>query len=239
MIISIQTSTSQLSFTLFNDNSIINHRTIYFNKELSEIIVPKIKMFLQDNSISFNDISYLAIGCGPGSFTGIRSIISTALGITISHNHIKSIGVNSLAGLAMSVLDEAKNLKLNYIVSSIDSKTDDIFIQSFKINYIKNKSTPFVVNNNIDSIKIENLYNYFVVNKLILKDILFIGHKYNVAKKLINLNVSQKLEQHPDSLGVGKLALYLIRNKININDTNFASNKFKPVYVRPAQINIK
>ena len=29
-----------------NDNNIINHRTIYFNKELSEIIVPKIKMFL-------------------------------------------------------------------------------------------------------------------------------------------------------------------------------------------------
>jgi len=239
MIISIQTSTSQLSFTLFNDNSIINHRTIYFNKELSEIIVPKIKMFLQDNSISFNDISYLAIGCGPGSFTGIRSIISTALGITISHNHIKSIGVNSLAGLAMSVLDEAKNLKLNYIVSSIDSKTDDIFIQSFKINYIKNNALPFVISNDIDTIKIENLYNYFVVNNLILKDVLFVGHNHNIAKKIINLNVSQKLAQYPDSLGVGKLASYLIINKIAINKTTFASNKFKPVYVRPAQINIK
>ena len=79
---------------------------------MSEIIVPTIKTFLKDNSISFGDVSFLAVGCGPGSFTGIRSVISTALGITISNSHIKSIGINSLAGLAMSALHEAKILNM-------------------------------------------------------------------------------------------------------------------------------
>ena len=168
MIISIETSTSDLSLTLLNTESILSHISIPFKNELSEIIVPTIKMFLKDNSISFDDISFLAVGCGPGGFTGIRSIISTALGITISKSHIKSIGINSLAGLAMSALQEAKTLKVKYVISSIDTKKDDLFLQLFKVNYNKSQLLPIVALSNIDTIKIEKLYSYFEINNLIL-----------------------------------------------------------------------
>ena len=240
MIISIETSTSDLSLTLLNTESILSHISIPIKNELSEIIVPTIKMFLKDNSISFDDISFLAVGCGPGSFTGIRAIISTALGITISKSHIKSIGINSLAGLAMSALQEAKTLKVKYVISSIDSKKDDLFLQLFKINYTKNKLLPIVAISNIDTIKIEKLYNYFVINNLILTEVLFVGHQSNTAKNIIeNLNVSKNSTQNPDSLGVGKLASFIISNKISINKTTYAFDKFKPIYARSAQINLK
>ena len=240
MIISIETSTSYLSLTLLNTESILSHISIPIKNELSEIIVPTIKMFLKDNFISFDDISFLAVGCGPGSFTGVRAIISTALGITISKRHIKSIGINSLAGLAMSVLQEAITLKVKYVISSIDSKKDDLFLQLFKINYTKKKILPIVAVSNIDSIKIEKLYNYFVINNLIFTEVLFVGHQSNLAKNIIeNLNVSKNSTQHPDSLGVGKLASYIISNKININKTTYAFEEFKPIYVRSAQINLK
>ena len=240
MIISIETSTSYLSLTLLNTESILSHISIPIKNELSEIIVPTIKMFLKDNSISFDDISFLAVGCGPGGFTGIRAIISTALGITISKSHIKSIGINSLAGLAMSALQEAKTLKVKYVISSIDSKKDDLFLQLFKINYTKNKLLPIVAISNIDTIKIEKLYKYFVVNNLILTEVLFVGHQSNVAKNMIeNLNISKNSIQHPDSLGVGKLASHIIKNKICIKNTICASDRLKPIYVRSAQINLK
>ena len=240
MIISIETSTSDLSLTLLNKSSILSHISIPIKNELSEIIVPTIKIFLKDNLISFDDIPFLAVGCGPGSFTGIRAIISTALGITISKSHIKSIGINSLAGLAMSALKEAKTLKVKYVISSIDSKKDDLFLQLFKINYTKNKLLPIVAISNIDMIKIEKLYNYFVIKNLILKEVFFIGHQSDVAKNIIqNLNVSKNSTQHPDSLGVGKLASCIISNKISINKTTYAFEKFKPIYARSAQINLK
>ena len=240
MIISIENSTSYLSLTLLNKENVIDHISVSCKNELSEIIVPTIKKFLQQNSISFSDVSCLAVGCGPGSFTGIRSIISTALGITISNSHIKSIGINSLAGLAMSALQEAKTLKVKYVICSIDSKKDDLFLQLFKINYTKNKLLPFVAISNIDTIKIEKLYNYFVINNLISTEVLFVGHQSNIAKNIIeNLNVSKNSTQHPDSLGVGKLASFIISNKITINKTNYAFDKFKPIYARSAQINLK
>jgi len=239
MIISIETSTLDLSLTLLNKNSILNHISIPIKNELSEIIVPTIKMFLKDNLISFDNISFLAVGCGPGSFTGIRAIISTALGITVSKSHIKGIGINSLAGLAMSALQEAKTLKLKYVISSIDSKKNDLFLQLFKINYTK-KALPIVAISNIDTIKIEKLYNYFVINNVILEEVLFVGYQSNIAKNIIeNLNVSKNLTQHPDSLGVGKLASCIISKKININKTSYAFDKFKPIYARTAQINLK
>ena len=240
MIISIETSTSDLSLTLLNTESILSHIYVPIKNELSEIIVPTIKMFLKDNFISFDDISFLAVGCGPGSFTGIRAIISTALGITISKSHIKSIGINSLAGLAMSALQEAKTLKVKYVISSIDSKKDDLFLQLFKINYTKNKLLPIFAISNIDTTKIEKLYNYFVINKLILTEVLFVGHHSNIAKNIIeNLNVSKNSTHHPDSLGVGKLASCIILNKVSINKTTYAFEKFKPIYARPAQIKLK
>ena len=240
MIISIETSTSVLSLSLLNRKSVINHTSIPFKNELSEIIVPTIKKFLKDNFISFEDISCLAVGCGPGSFTGIRAIISTALGITISNIHIRSIGINSLAGLAMSVVQEARILKVKYVISSIDSKKDDLFLQLFKINYTKNKLLPIVAISDIDTLKIKKLYNYFVTNNLILNEVLFVGHQSNKAKNIIeNLNVSKNSIQHPDSLGVGKLASCIILNKISINKTTYAFNKFKPIYARSAQINLK
>tara|TARA_A100001035_G_scaffold269796_1_gene256191 strand:+ start:621 stop:1343 length:723 start_codon:yes stop_codon:yes gene_type:complete len=240
MIISIETSTSDLSLTLLNEETIVNNISIPFNNELSEIIVPTIKSFLKDNSISFNDISFLAVGCGPGSFTGIRTIISTALGITISNSQIKSIGINSLAGLAMSALYEAKILKLKYIISSIDSKKDDLFLQLFKINNSKNKSLPIVATSDIDTIKIEKLYNYIVVNNINFKDVLFVGHQSNLAKKMINnLKVSKNLIQNPDSLGVGKLASFIISNNIGTSKTIYEFDKLKPIYARSAQINLK
>ncbi len=240
MIISIETSTSDLSLTLLNTESILSHISIPIKNELSEIIVPTIKMFLKDNSISFDDISFLAVGCGPGGFTGIRAIISTALGITVSKSHIKSIGINSLAGLAMSAFQEAKTLKVKYVISSIDSKKDDLFMQLFEINYTKDKILPIVAINNIDTIKIEKLHNYFVINNLISTEVLFVGHQSNTAKNIIeNLNVSKNSTQNPDSLGVGKLASCIILNKISINKITYAFDKFKPIYARSAQINLK
>ena len=240
MIISIETSTSDLSLSLLNTETILSHLSIPIKNELSEIIVPTIKMFLKDNSISFDDISFLAVGCGPGGFTGIRAIISTALGITISKSHIKSIGINSLAGLAMSALQEAKTLKVEYVISSIDSKKDDLFLQLFKINYTKNKLLPIIAVSNIDTVKIEKLYNYFVINNLILTEVLFVGHQSNTAKNIIeNLNVSKNSTQNPDSLGVGKLASCIISNNISINKTTYAFDKFKPIYARSAQIKLK
>ena len=238
MIISIESSSSNLSFALYAEERLIDKLFVPIKNELSEIIIPKIKIFLINNSISFTNISSLSFGCGPGSFTGIRVVIAAVKGIQMSNANIKIIGINSLAGLAMSVLEEVKQKDCKYIVASIDTKRDDVFIQLFKVNKLDKYKIPFSAVNDIEIIKIQNLDNYLSVHQLVSKDILFIGHKSEFLKnKFNNLNISDQSEQEPNALWVGLLTKYIINKNIKITNTRIAFNDLKPIYVRPPEIN--
>ena len=238
MIFSIETSTSNLSLTLLINNRLINKVSIQIKNELSEIIIPTIKNFLKNNSITFKNISFLVIGCGPGSFTGIRTVISAAKGIHLSNKHMKIIGINSLAGLAMSVLNEAKKKKIEYIIASIDTKREDQFLQLFKLNNTNEKLLPFLAVNNVQAIKIENLDDYIKKYRLLAEDFLFVGFIPNLLKNsLLNINFSEELTQAPDAVWLGKLTSYIINNNVNYEHSKIAYNEFKPIYVRSAEVN--
>jgi tRNA threonylcarbamoyl adenosine modification protein YeaZ len=238
MIISIESSSSNLSIALLTKERLIDKLFVPIKNELSEIIIPTIQNFLINNSITFKNISFITIGCGPGSFTGIRVIIATAKGIQISNTNIKSIGINSLAGLAMSVLEEAKEKNCKYIITSIDTKRDDIFVQLFKINSLNEDKNPFSVLNDIEAIEIENLDNYVLTHQLVTKDILFVGHKSELLKnKINNFKVSDRSEQTPNALWVGMLTANIINKNIDVTETGIAFNHLKPIYVRPPEIN--
>ena len=238
MIFSIETSTSNLSLILLRNNQVFNKVSIKIKNELSEIIIPTIKQFLKNNSITFQSISLLVVGCGPGSFTSIRALISAAKGIYLSNKHIKILGVNSLAGLAMSALNEAKNKNIEYIIASIDSKRNDQFLQLFKINNCNKRLLPFSAINNIEPIKLENFPVYVKENNLVVEKVLFVGFISNLLKiRSTNIKFCKELSQTPDAIWVGKLGFYIIKNNINYKSSKIAFDEFKPIYVRSPEIN--
>ena len=238
MFISIESSSSDLSVALLGKERLIDRLTIPIKNELSEIIIPTIKNFLTHNGITFKDISTLVIGCGPGSFTGIRVVVAAAKGIQISNDYMKVIGINSLAALAMSVLEEAREKNCKYIISSIDTKRGDIFVQTFGVNNIVKSVFPFSAINEIDIIEIQNLKKYLSTHRFITKDILFIGHNSELLKnKIINLKTSIQDNQNSNALSVGKLALHFINKNIDFKNTGIIFNSLKPIYIRPPEIN--
>jgi tRNA threonylcarbamoyl adenosine modification protein YeaZ len=238
MIISIEISSSNLSLALFTKERLRDKLFIPIKNELSEIIIPTIKNFLINNSITLKNISFMAIGCGPGSFTGIRVVIATAKGIQVSNTNMKSIGINSLAGLAMSALEEAKGKNCKYIIASIDTKRDDMFVQLFEINNLDEDKMPFSIMNDIKAIEIKDLENYLLIHELVPKDILFVVHKAELLKnKINNLKISDQSEQTPNALWIGILTSYIINKNVDATVTRIAFNPLKPIYVRPPEIN--
>ena len=238
MIFSIETSTSNLSLTLFKNNQVINKVSILIKNELSEIIIPTIKKFIKDNSVTFESISLLVVGCGPGSFTSVRAVISAAKGIYLSNKHIKILGINSLAGLAMSALNEAKKRKIEYILASIDTKRNDQFLQLFKVNNCKERFLPFYAVNNIEPIKLEDFNVYIRENKLAAENFLFVGFISNLLKnKLTDIMFSKDSTKNPDAFWVGKIGIYITQNNINYKNSKIAFDEFKPIYVRSPEIN--
>ena len=238
MFISIEISSSDLSVALLRKEILIDRLTVPIKNELSEIIIPTIKKFLTHNGITFKDISTLVIGCGPGSFTGIRVVLAAAKGIQISNVYMKVIGINSLAALAMSALEEAREKNCRYIISSIDTKRGDIFAQTFEVNNIVKSEFSFSAINEIEILEIQYLKNYLSIHKLISKNVLFTGHNSELLKnKIINLKTSIQDNQNSNALSAGKLALHFIDKNIDFKNTGIIFNSLKPIYIRHPEIN--
>lgn len=69
----------------------------------AEDLLPKIDDLLEDAAIGFGDIRLIAVSAGPGSFTGLRIGISTAMGLSDATG-IEAVGVSALAATA-AILD--------------------------------------------------------------------------------------------------------------------------------------
>ena len=238
MFLSIEGSTNYLSLAISKKNLIVCNKTLNIENNLPEIIIPAIHNLFKDNSISINELSTVAVGCGPGSFTGIRAVIATAKGILNSNYNLQSLGVNGLATLTMSVVKEAIQYNIEHIISMIDTKRADNFIQLFKVNYKENNSFPFYPLNEIEALDLKNINDYLIKNKLEDKSILFVGHRSSEIKSnIITSKISKNIFQKPDAIWIAKLASYLTNKFENKNYTSFIFKELEPIYIRTAEIN--
>lgn len=119
-ILSITTSSIVCGVAILENEEIIKEINIENGLTHSETLMPIIKSTLEEANISLKDIDLLVVDRGPGSFTGIRIGIATAKAFADALN-IKTIGVNSLEGLAMNVGYEG------IICSLIDAKRENVF----------------------------------------------------------------------------------------------------------------
>jgi tRNA threonylcarbamoyladenosine biosynthesis protein TsaB len=94
-------------------------RILAYNEELrpsmqAETIVPMIEDGLKKAKLSYNEIDYLAVTNGPGSFTGIRIGLSVAKGILLA-TEIKGIALSNFEFSHFRASTQIKNYEKIYI----------------------------------------------------------------------------------------------------------------------------
>lgn len=101
IIVSLETSVKGGSISLFSVGKLIDFyigdRSISGSKDL----LPKISELLNKNKLAKSDVQMIGVSNGPGSFTGIRIGISTALALKNSLN-INCYGINLLQAMAFN-----------------------------------------------------------------------------------------------------------------------------------------
>ncbi len=93
VVLGIESAIGGGSLAVGNGSSIHRSSDPEMSISRAEDLIPNIEMLLKQANISTNDLELIAVSRGPGSFTGIRIGISTAIGLARALD-IKCIGLS-------------------------------------------------------------------------------------------------------------------------------------------------
>ncbi len=97
----------------------------------AEALIPAIKNILQKNELEFSSLSLVAVCCGPGSFTGVRSSISAARAFALACPETAVCGVSAFDAYAADFKPE-ETAEVNAVL--IETKREDFYVQYYDGN---------------------------------------------------------------------------------------------------------
>ncbi len=124
-LLALDTSTEACSAALCLNGQLLE-RSELAPRRHGELILPMIDSLLAEAGISKQQLDIIAVGRGPGSFTGVRLGVSLAQGIALGLD-LPIIAISSLAALAL----EAPNDDAA-ILAAIDARMNEVYVGSFR-----------------------------------------------------------------------------------------------------------
>jgi tRNA threonylcarbamoyladenosine biosynthesis protein TsaB len=96
-------------------------------------LMPLVSAVLEAASISWKDADRIAVGVGPGTFTGLRIGIATARALSRATG-IPLVGVSTLESLALGALpDPDEPVSVHAITAVIDARRGEVFAAGWRL----------------------------------------------------------------------------------------------------------
>jgi tRNA threonylcarbamoyladenosine biosynthesis protein TsaB len=102
LILALDTSTAVGSVALLADDEVLARASASVKGQHGELLIGTIACCLEEAGRTLSEVELLAVGIGPGSFTGVRVGVATVKGLAVSRG-VPLIGVVSLAAMARGV----------------------------------------------------------------------------------------------------------------------------------------
>ena len=145
-LLAIDTSSAWCSVALSLGNQAAEHRHEAVSAGASQLLLPWIEALLTNANIALKDLDAIAIGIGPGAFTGVRLGVAAVQGLAISNN-LPVISVTSLDAIAaqLVVTNAFKDINPKEFVIAIDARMEEVY-------WAKYESQPNLLPNRIGDI---------------------------------------------------------------------------------------
>jgi tRNA threonylcarbamoyladenosine biosynthesis protein TsaB len=127
-ILALDAAGAACSAALWRDGVIAAHRRRPMQRGHAEALMPLLMEVLAEAGIGFGDLGQIAVGVGPGSFTGIRIALAAARGIGLAAG-LPVVGVDSFSAVAAALPAPPRPGEALLIV--IDSKREALFGQYY------------------------------------------------------------------------------------------------------------
>ena len=203
LILNFETSSKNCSVSLSSEGKLISNFDLEDDKyRHSELLTSTIKDILTQNNFSAKELSAVAVGIGPGSFTGLRIGFSVAKGLCYPHK-INLIGISSLKILANSIKNDTGD-----IIPMINDKGNYYYLSTFE-NGLNEVGAPLLdqvdsdfINKNIrenSTIVVNNEESFKYINSII-NDQVKLQYKSISSINMIDLSFVSFIEQKFEDL---------------------------------------
>ena len=180
LVLSIETSSDICSLSLYKNNDFLYYKESNIELKHSITLFNMIIEMLKKTKIKINELDYIAVSNGPGSFTGLRIGVAAALGLSYKDN-IKIKYINTLKSL--NNIEYNKNTK--YIIDLIYAQKNRLYINIYDIDNNK-----YLINDTLVELDMfTTLYNKYIKDS---SHIIISGDGYIKNKNYINKNTSYK-----------------------------------------------
>ena len=100
----------------------------------SQLLLPWVNQLLEQTGTSIKDLDVIAIGVGPGAFTGVRLGVAAVQGLAIARR-IPVIPVASLDAIAAQLMYEEQfiSARPKQIVIAIDARMHEIYWAQYQV----------------------------------------------------------------------------------------------------------
>lgn len=211
------TSSSVCSVGVFENDVLICKNELDNGKTHSENFMPLVEKTLNDAGLKLDDVEYLAVVVGPGSFTGIRIGVASCKAMA-EFKELKVVPVYSLDSLAANELGMA-----SVVCSMIDARNNQVYcgVYDGEVNKLEEYMADDI------TVVLDVLSKY--------DDIVFVGDgavlhedviRERFASKKIEISCNNK--QNAESLGI------IAYKKIKNGEFTDADSVL-PVYLRKSQ----
>ncbi|MEA9603979.1 tRNA (adenosine(37)-N6)-threonylcarbamoyltransferase complex dimerization subunit type 1 TsaB [Polynucleobacter sp. JS-JIR-II-c23] len=132
-ILAIDTSSAWCSVALSLGDKAPEFRHEAVSAGASQLLLPWIESLLTNAKLSLKDLDAIAVGIGPGAFTGVRLGVAAVQGLAISNN-LPVISVCSLDAIAAQITSTEiyKNTKPQRFMIAIDARMEEIYWASYE-----------------------------------------------------------------------------------------------------------
>ncbi len=210
-ILNIETSTKNCSVSVGKNGKLVSLLELCeANFSHAEKLPSFIQNALAKANISFSDLSAIAVGKGPGSYTGLRIGVSSAKGLCFGLD-IPLIAMESLETLANAISDNN-----SFVIPLLDARRLEVFTAVFK-NKIQLKPT-----NNL--ILTSNSFLEFLQEDKVI----FLGDGASKTENIISHKNAVFLDNyHPSAKEMVHLSFTKYKNR-QFEDVAY----FEPFYVK-------
>ncbi|TRW50101.1 tRNA (adenosine(37)-N6)-threonylcarbamoyltransferase complex dimerization subunit type 1 TsaB [Aliidiomarina halalkaliphila] len=121
-LLAIDSATEYCSVALQSDDRVCI-RGQEAPRQHANLLLPYVQEVLADAGVSLADVGAIAVGSGPGSFTGVRIAAGIAQGLAFSQQ-IPLIGVSSLLAMAQQAY---RKYGVTHVAAAIDARMGEVY----------------------------------------------------------------------------------------------------------------